>query len=235
MSDEERSGSGSPIYRHTEVAPESRQIAQADDERISGHLEKNIGPLGMVFHEIVSDRIHIDIHRVPASEAHPYQVIATSGMSALAMTVPAELEDGEQWRHAELCMILPADWPLEEAALKDDRNYWPIRLLKQLARLPHDFSTWLGWGHSIPNGDPPEPYAPGTDLCGAVLIPPFLLGADFFTLPGEPSMHIFQVLPVTAGEMQLKLDKGLDEMLEHMEKQIPDVYGPLDPARPSAV
>ncbi|MFQ8729788.1 MAG: suppressor of fused domain protein [Enterocloster bolteae] len=25
-------------------------------------------------------------------------------------------------------------------------EYWPIRLIKYLARFPHEYSTWLGWG-----------------------------------------------------------------------------------------
>jgi hypothetical protein len=108
-----------------------------------------------------------------------------------------------------------------------------LRLIKGLARLPHDYATWLGWGHSIPHGDPPEPYAPGTALCGAVIIPPFALGNEFFVVPGEPPLHIFQVLPVTAAEMQFKLDRGFDALLEKLEADGDGIYGPLDAARTS--
>lgn len=55
-------------------------------------------------------------------------------------------------------ILLPADWPLDEKAFKDERNYWPIRVLEQIGQLPHDLATWLGTGHSIPNGDPAKPY-----------------------------------------------------------------------------
>ena len=71
MSDE-RSPSGSPILRHAKAAPPSDTIEHADDERLSEHLAKVIGGNGFVWHEIVSDRVHIDVHAVPPSEKHPY-------------------------------------------------------------------------------------------------------------------------------------------------------------------
>lgn len=126
--------------------------------------------------------------------------------------------------------------PTQEA-FRDERVYWPVRLLKTLGRIPHEFDSWLGWGHSIPNGDPPAPYAPDTQLCGAVLIPPFLIGDSLFVAQGEPPLHVFQVLPITAAEMSFKLQVGLDGLLDRLESAISDkvLYGPVDPLRPSVV
>ena len=33
--------------------------------------------------------------------------------------------------------------------MKDEKWYWPIRLLKSLARLPIASDTWLGFGHTM--------------------------------------------------------------------------------------
>ena len=33
--------------------------------------------------------------------------------------------------------------------MKDEKWYWPIRLLKSLARLPIASDTWLGFGHTL--------------------------------------------------------------------------------------
>ncbi|MBU1221165.1 suppressor of fused domain protein [Myxococcota bacterium] len=235
-STQEVSKAGNPIIRHKEVAPSQGQVAYADEERLLAHLDAELGKSKMVWHEIISDRIHIDIHWYPPSANHPFHILVTSGMSALPMTVPKDMEDSEMWKYAELCILLPPDWKLSEKDFKDEQNYWPVRLLKTLARLPHDYTTWLGWGHSVPNGDPPEPYARSTMLSGAVLIPPFALSKDskslsFFTVTGTPQIHIFQVLPVTNAEMKYKLDNGLDELLEKLESKIPDTYGPINPKR----
>ena len=53
--------------------------------------------------------------------------------------------------------------------MKDERWYWPIRLLKSLARLPINCDSWLGHGHTVENR---EPFAENTKLCTATLIDP---------------------------------------------------------------
>ena len=231
----ERSSGGGPIYRHQNVAPSTGSVEHADDQRISEHLAAVHGGESFVFHELVSDRVHVDIHVLAPTAKHPFYLAVTSGMSARPMTVPDDVEDRDSWMFAELCMLLPPNWNPSQEAFKDERVYWPIRLLKTLARIPHDFSSWLGWGHSIPNGDPASPYAPDMHLSGAILIPPFLLGESLFVVPGNPPLHIFQVLPVTSAEMNLKLEVGIDDMLERLEDRIPDLYGPVNPLRPSAI
>ncbi len=228
----ERSPGGSAIYRHDVPAAPSLLVEHADDTRISDHLHGVHSGRGFVWHELVSDRVHLDIHVLAPTDDHPFYLVATSGMSARPMAVPPGMKDAASWQYAELCMLLPPSWTPGQEEFKDERMYWPIRLLKNLARIPHDFSTWLGWGHSIPNGDPAKPYAPGSALCGAILVPPFVLGKELFVVPGEPPMHLFQVLPVTAKEMQLKLELGIDALLERLEEHIPDIFGPVDAARP---
>lgn len=38
-------------------------------DEISDHIEKNVGKIHMVFHELVSDQVHIDVHWVkPTTE-----------------------------------------------------------------------------------------------------------------------------------------------------------------------
>ncbi|MEU4712474.1 suppressor of fused domain protein [Micromonospora purpureochromogenes] len=62
--------------------------------------------------------------------------------------------------YAELMLCLPADWPLTRlTGLDDDPAGWPVRVLKQVARLPHEYGTWIGEWHSVPNGDSAQPYA----------------------------------------------------------------------------
>lgn len=230
----ERSESGAVIHRHTEVAPNSGSIAHADDTRLTEHYSKFLGGNSMVWHELISDRIHIDVHHYHPTEERPWHMLCTSGMSALPMNVPPDMEDADAWRHAELCIALSPDWNLSQEGFEDEQNYWPVRLIKTLARLPHDFSTWLGWGHTIPNGDPATPYAPGTLLDGAVLIPPFVMPREFFELQGDPLIHIFQVQPLTGPEMDFKLKVGLEEVLDCLESQ-GELAAPVDPARKSTV
>ena len=40
-------------------------------------------------------------------------------------------------------------WEKANEIMKDERWYWPIGLLKVLARLPISNDTWLGFGHTM--------------------------------------------------------------------------------------
>lgn len=108
-------------------------------EQISAHIERHLGPIEMVFHEIVSDTVHIDVHWVKPTRDFPFARLVTSGMSDLPMSVP---EDSGAPAHLELMITLPGQWRFDEDALDDERWYWPVGLLKALARFPT--STTLG-------------------------------------------------------------------------------------------
>ena len=61
---------------------------------------------------------------------------------------------GYKLERAELAIALPPDWKLDEESLKDERWYWPIGLLKVLARLPISNDTWLGCWHTLDKQSP---------------------------------------------------------------------------------
>ena len=219
MSDEmEHTESGQPILRHTprETAWEPAMGGDAESlQAIDRHITRYVGPVATVFHEIVSDLVHIDVHIVEPTPERNFYTLVTSGMSDRPMTTPA---GAEEWCHAEVMLCLPPDWTLPKAfktaADLPEEAYWPIRWLKTLARLPHEYQTWLGWGHTVPNGDPPQPFAPNTQLCGVVLLPPLRFGDAFRTLrvSEEKTIHFWATVPLYASEMSLKLRGGVDAL-----------------------
>lgn len=229
--DEERTPGGSEIKRYD--ARERELVPAAGDpdliEGLTVHVERHLGQEPRVFHELVSDIVHIDVlHAAPTDEL-PFSTLMTCGMSERPMPAPDELPEA---RHAELMLRLPPDWPLEEEAFEDESAYWPVRLLKMLARAPHEYDTWLWYGHTIPNSDPPEPYAANTELCGAILLTP-VLGPDGFDraeVAGR-EISVLAVIPIHADEMDLKLKKGADELAGLFDEA--ELSELLDPARPS--
>lgn len=202
-------------------------------DAVREHFERHVGPVWKVLHEIKSDQVHIDVYIIRADEQRPYHVLFTTGMAELPMTTPDGAED---WRYAEVMIKLPADWPLEfdkEDLRRDEaeveRWYWPIRLLKDLARLPHEFHTWLSYGHSMPNGDPPRPYSDGATMCGALLVAPLIDSEGFETVRVEDgrTVHLWQVMPMGPGEIEHKLTKGTDSLLELFDTmRVSDVVDP---------
>ncbi len=217
--DDEVSESGAPIKRYKpreeQWVPPNMEDSQI--EKISAHIEQHVGPVTMVWHEIVSDLVHIDVYEVAPTEDRPYWTLVTSGMSDLPM---AASEQNKAWAYAELMLCLPKEWKLGEDDLKDDRYYWPIRWLKVLARFPHEYKTWLSWGHSMPNGDPAKPVASDAPFTGIMLLRPKTLATDFWTLKirDDKIIHFFSVVPLHPGEMDLKLKAGSEEMDRLLDK-----------------
>lgn len=211
---QKRSPSGAPIYRHTQrKAFESAAGDDSSIEKITSHIESCIGPISGVFHEIISDQVHLDIHIVAPTEERDFYTLVTSGMSDRPMTVPP---GAEELRYAELVFHLPSTWKMDQADFKDEKNYWPLRWLKIAARMPHEYNTWLCAGHTLPNGDPPKPFAPNTKLCCLMLMGPVFCGEGMGQLVVSPkkTIQFYQAFPIYKEEMELKLAEDMDALLQ---------------------
>lgn len=224
MNDEEQKSaqivslSGTPIYRHGE--PSAWEAAKGEEfiEQISAHIEAHLGPVETVYHELVSDTVHIDVHCVRPTKDVPFVRLVTSGMSDLPMTTP---DKPTIPKYIELFMTLPPHWQFDQKSFDNEEWYWPVRLLKSLARLPHKHQTWLGWGHTIPNGDPPQAYATNTKLSAAIILPSVASPSSFreLDIPGVKSIVFYSVVPLYESEMNLKLRLGSDELMRLFDKK----------------
>lgn len=183
-------------------------------EAVEGHIEQYFGKFENVFHEIVSPDIHVDICMVPPTEERDYYTLVTMGMGAHRMNVPEELAE-YKLELAELAIALPADWKLDQESMKDEKWYWPIRLLKSLARLPIASDTWLGFGHTMDNE---EDFAENTKLCAAILTGPQGTqdGSEVCPLPGGEEVNFYQVIPLYEDELDYKLEHDADALMNKM-------------------
>ena len=183
-------------------------------ETVEGHIQQYFGKFENVFHELSSPDIHVDICVVPPSEERDYYTLVTMGMGAHRMNVPEELAEYKLER-AELAIALPRNWKLKREDLKNERWYWPIRLLKALARLPIASDTWLGFGHTMDNE---EDFAKDTKLCAAILTGPQDTedGSEVCILPSGEEVNFYQVIPLYRDELEYKLAHDADALLDKM-------------------
>ena len=184
-------------------------------EAVEGHIQQYFGKFENVFHELSSPDIHVDICVVPPSEERDYYTLVTMGMGAHRMNVPEELAEYKLER-AELAIALPGNWKLKREDLKNERWYWPIRLLKTLARLPIASDTWLGFGHTMDNE---ENFAKDTKLCAAILTGPQDTedGSDVCILPSGEEVNFYQVIPLYREELEYKMEHDADALLDKMD------------------
>ncbi len=210
-------------------------------EEMTEYIDK-VFPCGegksFVFHEILSDIVHIDVNIIPPEGSRDYYILWTSGMSDLPMTLPDGDYDKKDYERAELFMFLPKDWKFgeigESAEGVGEEYYWPVRWIKYLARFPHEYKTWLGTGHTLPNGEDYSPLGAGTEMGGFFFLPVISLGEDN---PGIDALvckdgtriNFLWAIPMYKEEIEYKLEEGFEAMMDLFS----DVSFPrvLDPKR----
>ena len=115
-----------------------------DNAEVSEYIIKTFGEYEQAFHEIVSTDIHIDVALIPPQEGRNYCTLCTIGAVGHRMDIPYETRVRNRLtEYAEYMMYLPADWKFDEESLKDEKNYWPLRLLKTVARMPLWTGDWM--------------------------------------------------------------------------------------------
>jgi hypothetical protein len=189
-------------------------------QQISSHVERYIGRIDQVFPGDPASGT-ADVLHVEPIDSRPYHTLITAGMSSVAMPVPPEVNAPHR---LELMVTLPEGWK-PEGTVADDLAHWPTRLLQSLSRVPREPQRWLGWGHTIRNGEPPQPYAPTTQLCGVIIAPSLLVPVGFYELnsAGE-RVAFYAAIPLYREELDLKQSKGMEVLLgKLLEKDINDI------------
>lgn len=175
------------------------------------YIEKSLGHYDNVFHEIVSPDIHLDVIIVPPTEANSFYKLVTMGMGAYTMNVPQELKEYEL-EHAELIMYLPADWNIGS---DNEKDYWPIRYLKVLARLPLQLDTWLGFGHTVQGNADMAPFAENTKLSSIMLLTALNLEGEIMELrlSSGKKLNFYQLFPIYKEELEYKQQTSAEKLL----------------------
>ncbi len=217
---DEISEAGNPIYKYETLNNDFPQPVEGDSE-ITDHIDQHLNKFFdsediMVFHEIVSSKIHVDIYWVKPNKDRDYHLLLTSGMSSLPMNLP---EGYDHLKYAEICTFLPKEWSMDQEDFKDENIYWPIRQLKTLARFPHLYDTWLGLGHTITNGNPPAPMSDNNLFTGSILLSPIILPEKFLTIPSDDkTINVYLMIPLYEEEMNYKLKHGADDLIKQFDK-----------------
>jgi suppressor of fused protein SUFU len=180
-------------------------VSDAWSQQIRSHVERHIGRIEHVFSRDPAQGTPDVLHVQPVN-SRPYHTLITAGMSSVAMQVPADVSAPQR---LELMMTLPEGWKPS-----DD---WATRLLQSLSKIPRERAGWLGWGHTVPNGDPAQPLAPHTELCGVIVAPSLLVPVAFYELDidGE-RVAFYSAIPLYREELELHARAGMAALLERL-------------------
>jgi hypothetical protein len=214
---------GSVIVRHPDkdfmkprlgLSPEPTDAYVKLREEVYARM---FGECAGVSHELIPQVPHIDVYtyfRLGRDGGRSF-VLVTGGMSDAPMNTPP----GSDFpRRAELIVYCTDPKP----------EY--VETLRMLAHFPHNQRTWLGIGHTIPNGNPPAPFW-GSSVLDTILLIPTIVQRDAalpeqLQIGGEP-VHFLWVVPLTTPECQLKLEKGVEAIFDLFNQhRHPHVYNP---------
>ena len=198
--------------------------SEEEMDKVSDYIKQQYGEFDIVAHELVSPDIHCDIAIVPPTDDQPYYKLVTMGAGAFKMNVPEDLKS-EVYERAEYVVFLPADWNIKS---DKEEDYWPIRMLKTVARLPVSMDDWLFYRHTVNLTDDESPVAENTGFNSCVLFISFGKGNK----PVEPlkldlsdkEVAFFQLVPLYPEELEFKLEHSFDELEDIMDD---DLYDPV--------
>ena len=205
--------------------------SEAEIEELDSFICDMFGNYKNVFHEIASPDIHLDVCIVDPTEEDPYYKLVTMGAGAYTMNIPEKWQK-YQLEHAEYVIYLPKDWNLNSGAEED---YWPIKTLKDTARLPIWCDTWLCYGHTLQSDEEGAPYASNTRFNSVVL--KFAENRDGdvrMIMSSGKVINFYEVIPIYPEELQFKMENDAVALFEKLnEKKIQ--YRVLDLNRQSAL
>lgn len=171
--------------------------------------KKLFGKLENISHELVVMYPHIDVYIFPPRRpGRLFYTLVSGGMSDFPMQLPEEVDRSFARRE----IILYCEKPDDDL----------IDLVRFFAHFPFENNTWLGSGHTVSNGTPPQPVFENSDFRGVLFINTILVSdrnlGEKLAFQGEP-VEFLWLIPITQAEMTLAVEKDTDVLLEVFEER----------------
>lgn len=222
---------GTEIVRHRDT---EAQFGVTGEETVGFRraresvYEEFFGKSLTISHELLPLIPHIDVYTFKRTftkkdgSEQAFYTLVTGGMSDLEMTLPRRAHDAP--RRVELIFY----------CAEPQEKY--IATLRWVAHFPHSAKSFLGHGHTMPNGDPPAPFWGSSELDTLLFMPPIVKKdqtlPDKLQLGGQP-VYFLWVVPLTTAECNFKLRNGFEAILGLFQKhRHPYIF---DPTRKSYV
>jgi hypothetical protein len=184
-------------------------------ELVDSHIDKYFKEADTsVFHEIPTLDIHLDVYHIKPKNSE-FDVLVTSGMSSIAMNVSEIPGDSDRYRFAELMTLIPKGIDFGIMYPSGTKYDWVISMLKQSAKFPHFYDTWIGKGHTIQADADLLPYSKDTNYCGCLVLPSMSLTKGFHHIESAHGhINIYGLFPLYKEELEFKIAKGYSEFMQ---------------------
>jgi len=209
-------------FEETRKYFESRNQFHGNPELVSEQLSKFYRDDEItVFHEVVSLDFHLDVYFIK-SERHKFNILLTSGMSLMEMNIEEGIKSRDSLKFAEVAMLIPKDFVIEQVQPGDGENDWIISMLKDTAKFPHYYDTWLTVGHTIQSTEDLSPYCSHTKYVGVIILPLFTTEPGFNEIKTDDIViNIYNIFPLYRNELEYKIKNGTDALFDLIRKANP--------------
>ncbi len=172
-------------------------------EALESHVRSELGEF-----TALATSFKVRLLRVPPTDAHPYNMLVTSGLAARSLPVPEGFDRGANSR-LELCLPLPREYDF----VGDKDANWEVFLMLSLIEHVISSDHFIGFGYFV---DEERPLARGTAFCGAMLtaLGDYGGGAQELRLPGGDIVRYFQVVPLLPMECRYRHSHSAMELLQ---------------------
>lgn len=107
---------------------------------------------------------------------------------------------------------------IKKENMKDLEQYWPLQWLRKVTHIPHIYDGWIEEGVILPNGEPPQPFAPNTGLSSIMVCKPKEIGLENVHINQE-DIKVYTLIPIYEEERNLALEKGHEYVVNKMVKK----------------
>ena len=171
-----------------------------------------------VFHEIPTLDIHLDVYHIKP-ENSDFELFLTGGMSSIPMNVSGIARNSDSYKFAELMTLIPKGIDFGKMYPSGTKYDWIISMVKQSAKFPHFYDTWIGVGHTIQAHEELKPYSVDTEYCGCLVLPTMTFPEDFQKIDSpNGTINIYGLFPLYKEELEFKIQRGYNEFIKFLIK-----------------
>ena len=200
----------------TELSLPQYLYDDSEIEEVDNFICDMFGDYKNVFHEIASPDIHLDVCIVEPTEDDPYYKLVTMGAGAYKMHIPEKLQK-YQLDYAEYVIYLPKFWNINSG---EETDYWPIRVLKDVARLPIWNNTWLSYGHTTQSDEQGSAYASNTRFNSVVLnFAENRKGDIRLMMSSGKVINFYEIIPMYPEELAFKMENGAEALFDQFNEK----------------
>lgn len=145
------------------ISPENQPSYYSKEERkaVEDFIAAHFGqPSRIIYDRYLAD-LDIDLAIINPSKDKPYYTVCTIGAGAYVMGVPYKLhQECHAEQRTEYVTYLPPEWNAESISLEEERNSWPMDIMRICAQEAQLDKTFTMAGRMIRYS---QPFAPSTE------------------------------------------------------------------------